>query len=56
MEAFTAWFSQLDFDKLWMLLITALSALLCIGFHETCHGLAALALGIPRRSDAGGFL
>ena len=53
MEAFTAWFSQLDFDKLWMLLITALSALLCIGFHETCHGLAALMLGDPTAKRAG---
>ena len=53
MEAFTAWFSQLDFDKLWMLLITALSALLCIGFHETCHGLAALALGDPTAKKMG---
>lgn len=53
MEAFTAWFSQLDFDKLWMLLITALSALLCIGFHETCHGLAALALGDPTAKRCG---
>lgn len=53
MEAFTAWFSQLDFERLWMLLITALSALLCISFHETCHGLAALMLGDPTAKRAG---
>ena len=53
MEAFQAWFSQLDFDKLWMLLITALSALVCISFHETCHGLAALALGDPTAKRLG---
>lgn len=53
MEAIQAWFSQLNFDNLWMLLITALSALLCIGFHETCHGLAALALGDPTAKRMG---
>ena len=53
METFIAWFSQLDFDKVWMLLITALSALVCIGFHETCHGLAALLLGDPTAKRAG---
>lgn len=53
MEAFTAWFSQLNFDKLWMLLITALSALTCISVHETCHGLAALMMGDPTAKRAG---
>ena len=53
MEAFQAWFSQLNFDNLWMLLITAFSALLCIGFHETCHGLAAFALGDPTAKRMG---
>lgn len=53
MEAFRAWFSQLNFDNLWMLLLTAFSALVCISFHETCHGLAALALGDPTAKRAG---
>lgn len=53
MEAFQAWFAQLEFDKLWMLLITAASALLCITFHEMCHGFAALALGDPTAKRAG---
>ena len=53
MQAFTAWFSQLNFDRLWMLLVTAFSALVCISFHETCHGLAALALGDPTAKRAG---
>lgn len=53
MEAFQAWFSQLDFDRLWTLLVPALSALVCIGFHETCHGLAALMLGDPTAKRAG---
>lgn len=53
MEAFQAWFSQLNLDTLWMLLITAFSALVCISFHETCHGLAALALGDPTAKRMG---
>lgn len=53
MEAFRAWFSQLNFDTLWMLLLTAFSALVCISFHETCHGLAALALGDPTAKRMG---
>lgn len=53
MEEFYAWFAQLDFDKLWMLLITAGSCLVCITFHEMCHGLAALALGDPTARLAG---
>lgn len=53
METFAAWFAQLDFDKLWMLLITAGSCFLCISFHETCHGLAAWALGDDTAKRAG---
>lgn len=53
MEAFARWFSQLEFDKLWMLLITGLSALVCIVFHEVSHGLTALILGDPTAKRAG---
>ena len=53
MEAFHAWFAQLEFDKLWMLLITAASCLICITFHEMCHGLMAYALGDPTARWAG---
>ena len=53
MESLAAWFHQLDFDKLWMLLITAGSCLVCISFHETCHGLTALALGDDTAKRAG---
>ena len=47
MAAIQAWLQQLDLQSLWDILITALAALLCITFHETCHGLAALLLGDP---------
>ena len=53
LDAFTAWLSQLNFDRLWMLLVTALGALVCISFHEMSHGLAALALGDPTAKRAG---
>lgn len=53
MEAFRAWFAQLQFDKLWVMLITAASCLTAITFHEMCHGLAALALGDPTAKRAG---
>ena len=48
MDAIAAWFSQLRWDLLLDMLILAAASVLCITFHETCHGLAALALGIPR--------
>lgn len=47
MDGIASWLSQLQWDKLLDLLITASAAILCITFHETCHGLAALALGDP---------
>lgn len=53
MESFAAWFAQLDFDKLWIMLITAASCLVCICFHELCHGLVALALGDDTARRAG---
>ena len=47
MDGIAAWLAQLRWDSMLDLLITALAAVLCITFHETCHGLAALALGDP---------
>ena len=40
MDAFRAWLAQLQFDGVWQT-----ASLLCITFHETCHGLAAYRLG-----------
>ena len=53
MEAFSAWVRQLELGYLRELLLTAAAAVLCITFHETCHGLAALALGDPTAKRAG---
>ena len=43
MDAIAAWAAQLQWDVLLDLLVTAAAAVLCITFHETCHGLTALA-------------
>lgn len=48
-----AWVAQLDWNALWNLLVTLLSSLLCIMVHESCHGLAALALGDPTAKRMG---
>lgn len=53
MDSFTAWAAQLEWGRLLELLITAAAAVLCITFHEVCHGLAALALGDPTAKRAG---
>ena len=53
MDGIAAWAAQLEWGALWDLLITAAAAVLCITFHETCHGLAALALGDPTARRAG---
>ncbi len=45
MDGIAAWASQLQWGRVLDLLITAAAAVLCITFHETCHGLTALALG-----------
>ncbi len=48
-----AWLAQLQLDYLWQMLITAASCILCISFHETCHGLMAYVLGDPTAKNAG---
>ncbi len=53
MDALLGWLGQLQWDKLANLLVMPLAALLCITFHETCHGLAALALGDPTAKRMG---
>ena len=53
MEGLAGWFAQLQWESLAQLLITAAAALLCITFHETCHGLAAYALGDPTAKRMG---
>lgn len=53
MNGLQAWLAQLELDNLWIMLVTVLSAVLCITFHETCHGLMALALGDDTAKRAG---
>lgn len=40
-------FQSLDFASMGGLLLRLVSVFLCLTVHETCHGLAALALGDP---------
>ena len=53
MDGLAAWASQLQWGRLTELLVTAAAAVLCICFHETCHGLAALWLGDPTAKRMG---
>ena len=53
MDGFGAWLAQLRWDGLLDMLIVASAAVLCITIHETCHGLAALALGDPTAKRMG---
>lgn len=53
MEGIVSWFAQLRWDVLLNGLVTVLSCVLCITFHETCHGLAAYFLGDPTAKRAG---
>ncbi len=45
MDAFRSWLAQLQFDGVWQTAVLVAASLLCITFHETCHGLAAFRLG-----------
>ena len=42
----------LDFGSLWDMLLRVAAVLLCLTVHETCHGLAAYALGDPTARQA----
>lgn len=53
MNAFMDWLAQLQWGSLIDLAVMAAAAVLCITFHETCHGLAAYALGDPTAKRAG---
>lgn len=53
MDAFRAWLAQLEVGPLLEILQVAAAALICITFHELCHGLAAYALGDPTAKRAG---
>lgn len=43
----TEFWEQFNWGGLWEMLGRVLAVLLCLTVHETCHGLAALALGDP---------
>ena len=45
MDRFVSWLRQLQFDGVWQTAVLVAASLLCITFHETCHGLAAYRLG-----------
>lgn len=53
MEKIQAWLSQLQWGNLLEPGVLILASLLCITVHETCHGLAAYALGDPTAKRAG---
>ena len=42
----------MDFGSLWDMLLRLVAVLLCLTVHETCHGLAAYALGDPTARQA----
>ena len=52
MQYLTNLWNALDFGSLWDLLLRLVSVFLCLTVHETCHGLAALALGDPTAKRA----
>lgn len=53
MDGFVAWLKQLQFDGVWQTLVLVAASLLCITFHETCHGLVAFWLGDPTAKRLG---
>ena len=53
MHGFQSWLSQLDFSMLWNYAVIIAASMLCIMFHEVCHGLTALKLGDTTAKDAG---
>ena len=53
MNSFSQWLQQLQFDSLLDTVVVVAAALLCITFHETCHGLAALWMGDDTAKRAG---
>lgn len=53
MNSISQWLSQLNISGLLELVISVSASLLCITIHETCHGLAALALGDRTAKEQG---
>lgn len=53
MNGVSQWLSQLNISGLLELVISVAASLLCITIHETCHGLAALAMGDPTAKEQG---
>ena len=53
MSGIAAWVSQLQWELLLELLITAAGALICITFHEVSHGHTAYILGDPTADRQG---
>lgn len=53
MEAVRAWLAQLDWSWFLDMAVLTAAAVLCITFHEMCHGLMAYALGDPTAKRAG---
>lgn len=53
MNTFRTIWQGLDWSYLTDILISVLPALICITFHETCHGLVAYKLGDPTAKRAG---
>ena len=53
MDAFRTWLAQLQFDGVWQTAVLVAASLLCITFHETCHGFAAYKLGDNTAKRAG---
>lgn len=53
MDGFVSWLKQLQFDGIWQTAMLVAASLLCITFHETCHGLAAWWLGDQTAKRAG---
>ncbi len=52
-DSFVAWLKQLQFDGVWQTAVLVCASLLCITFHETCHGLVAYWLGDRTAKNAG---
>ena len=53
MDSFAAWLKQLQFDGVWQTALLVAASLLCIVFHEVCHGLTAYWLGDPTAKRMG---
>lgn len=53
MFSFVGWLRQLDFSSIYSTAIIVCASLLCITFHETCHGFVAWKLGDPTAKRQG---